>query len=114
LSDQSYRWLDDPYWYLWEGGFLLIGRGQGVVPPHQHHAIQIVIAIEGLLAICGEDPSSPKSMTDLADRLVHSKSGLTYQVGQLAKAGLVERVPSPRDVGPLRSGPSAQASSTAW
>ena len=50
-----------------------------------------------ILAICGEDPSSPKSMTDLADRLVHSKSGLTYQVGQLAKAGLVERVPSPRD-----------------
>jgi len=29
LSDQSYRWLDDPHWYLWEGGFLLIGRGQG-------------------------------------------------------------------------------------
>ena len=50
-----------------------------------------------ILAICGEDPSSPKSMTDLADRLVHSKSGLTYQVGQLTKAGLVERVPSPRD-----------------
>ena len=50
-----------------------------------------------ILALCGEDPSSPKSMTDLADRLVHSKSGLTYQVGQLAKAGLVERVPSPRD-----------------
>jgi len=55
LSEESYRWLDVPHWYLWEGGFLLIGRGQGVVPPHVHHAIQIVIAIEGILAVCGQD-----------------------------------------------------------
>lgn len=50
-----------------------------------------------ILAVCGEDPSSPRSMTDLADRLVHSKSGLTYQVDRLEQAGLVTRVPSPQD-----------------
>ncbi|MDQ0893463.1 MarR family winged helix-turn-helix transcriptional regulator [Agromyces ramosus] len=50
-----------------------------------------------ILAICGEDPSSPRSMTDLADRLVHSKSGLTYQVDRLEARGLVARVPSPQD-----------------
>ena len=50
-----------------------------------------------ILAILGEDPSSPRSMTDLADRLVHSKSGLTYQVDRLEKAGLVARVPSKHD-----------------
>ena len=50
-----------------------------------------------ILAICGEDPSSPRSMTELADRLVHSKSGLTYQVDRLEQAGLVARVPSPQD-----------------
>ena len=50
-----------------------------------------------ILAILGEDRSSPRSMTDLADRLVHSKSGLTYQVDQLEKAGLVARVPSTQD-----------------
>jgi DNA-binding MarR family transcriptional regulator len=49
------------------------------------------------LAILGEDRSSPRSMTDLADRLVHSKSGLTYQVDQLEKAGLVARVASTQD-----------------
>jgi len=54
-SDESYRWFNVPRWYLWEGGFLLLGRGQGVVPPHSHHAIQIVIALDGTLAICGED-----------------------------------------------------------
>jgi len=50
-----------------------------------------------ILATLGEDPSTPRSMTYLADRLVHSKSGLTYQVGQLEQAGLVGRAPSPDD-----------------
>ena len=44
-----------PRWYLWEGGFLLTARAQGVVPSHAHHAIQIVIALEGCIAICGRD-----------------------------------------------------------
>jgi AraC-like DNA-binding protein len=40
---------------LWEGGFLLTARAQGVVPAHAHHAIQIVIALDGCIAICGSD-----------------------------------------------------------
>ncbi|GAA1830506.1 MarR family winged helix-turn-helix transcriptional regulator [Agromyces salentinus] len=50
-----------------------------------------------ILAILGEDRPSPLSMTDLADRLVHSKSGLTYQVGRLEQSGLVTRAPSSDD-----------------
>jgi len=50
-----YRWLSVPRWYLWEGGFLLFARAQGVVPSHAHHAIQIVIALDGGVAICGAD-----------------------------------------------------------
>jgi AraC family transcriptional regulator len=44
-----------PRWYLWEGGFLLTARAQGVVPAHAHHAIQVVLALDGCLAICGKD-----------------------------------------------------------
>ena len=44
-----------PRWYLWEGGFLLTARAQGVVPAHAHHAIQIVIALDGCIAIAGSD-----------------------------------------------------------
>ena len=51
----GYQWLNEPQWYLWEGGFLLIGRAQGVVPRHAHHAIQIVIALDGLVTVCGRD-----------------------------------------------------------
>jgi DNA-binding MarR family transcriptional regulator len=36
-------------------------------------------------------------MSDLADELVVSRSGLTYQATQLEKSGLIERVSSPTD-----------------
>jgi AraC family transcriptional regulator len=50
-----YRWMSVPRWYLWEGGFLLVARAQGLVPAHAHHAIQIVLALDGCVAICGAD-----------------------------------------------------------
>ena len=41
-------------WYLWDGGFLAIGKADwGVIPPHAHHAIQIVIGIDADMAIKG-------------------------------------------------------------
>ena len=36
-------------------------------------------------------PTGSHRMTDLADAIVHSRSGLTYQAGLLEKAGLVAR-----------------------
>jgi AraC-like DNA-binding protein len=43
-------------WYLWDGGFLTMGRGgPGVVPRHSHHAIQIVIGLDGAVGINGPD-----------------------------------------------------------
>ncbi|GAA1386418.1 MarR family transcriptional regulator [Kitasatospora putterlickiae] len=43
-------------------------------------------------------PAGSLRMTELADRLVTSKSGLTYQVTQLEKMGLVGRRSCPSDV----------------
>lgn len=43
-------------------------------------------------------PDGSLRMTELADRVVTSKSGLTYQVTQLEKAGLVARRSCPSDV----------------
>ena len=39
----------------------------------------------------------PLTMTQLADGVVYSRSGLTYQAGLLEKAGLITRGPSPED-----------------
>src|SRR3954453_13557010 len=50
-----------------------------------------------LLARLGDEPTGSHRMTDLADGVVYSRSGLTYQAGLLEKAGLVTRAPSPDD-----------------
>ncbi|HYC88666.1 MAG TPA: helix-turn-helix domain-containing protein [Thermoanaerobaculia bacterium] len=49
------QWAEEgPRWYLWDGGFLAVGSSEGVVPPHAHHAVQLVIAIDGVVAAKGE------------------------------------------------------------
>jgi DNA-binding MarR family transcriptional regulator len=50
-----------------------------------------------LLARLGDSPDGSARMTDLADGVVYSRSGLTYQAGLLEKAGLVVRAASPDD-----------------
>src|SRR5690606_38515399 len=50
-----------------------------------------------LLATLGDAPSGSRRMTDLADGVVYSRSGLTYQAQTLEKRGLVTRAPSAED-----------------
>ncbi|GAA4916851.1 DNA-binding MarR family transcriptional regulator [Actinomycetospora succinea] len=45
----------------------------------------------------GQSPTGSHRMTDLADAVVYSRSGLTYQAGRLEEAGLITRSPSPDD-----------------
>jgi DNA-binding MarR family transcriptional regulator len=50
-----------------------------------------------ILARLGDAPAGRLRMTDLADGVVYSRSGLTYQAGLLDKRGLITRSPSPDD-----------------
>lgn len=50
-----------------------------------------------LLARLNHSPTGSHRMTDLADGVVYSRSGLTYQAGLLEKAGLISRAPSADD-----------------
>jgi DNA-binding MarR family transcriptional regulator len=51
-----------------------------------------------VLARLGLDsPTGSLRMTELADEVVYSRSGLTYQAGQMEQAGWVQRSPSPDD-----------------
>ncbi|CDO08186.1 MarR family transcriptional regulator [Mycolicibacterium cosmeticum] len=43
------------------------------------------------------DAGGGLTMTDLADGVVYSRSGLTHQAGLLEKQGLITRAPSPED-----------------
>ena len=56
-----------------------------------HPQYEILVRLAGA-------PHGELRMTELADTLLTSKSGLTYQVTQLEKAGLVERRSCPSDV----------------
>jgi DNA-binding MarR family transcriptional regulator len=47
-----------------------------------------------LLARLGDSPEGSGRMTDLADGVVYSRSGLTYQAQSLEQRGLVSRAPS--------------------
>jgi DNA-binding MarR family transcriptional regulator len=50
-----------------------------------------------ILARLVDAPGGRLRMTDLADGVVYSRSGLTYQAGLLDKRGLITRSPSPDD-----------------
>jgi DNA-binding MarR family transcriptional regulator len=70
------------------------------------HAVELQLREAGnlsyvqfqLLARLGLDsPTGSQRMTDLADGVVYSRSGLTYQADLLEKSGLVVRAPAPDD-----------------
>ncbi|WP_329494292.1 MarR family winged helix-turn-helix transcriptional regulator [Kitasatospora herbaricolor] len=92
------RWLDQDEMAAWRGFVAasnLLNRrlerqlkdDSGLSHTQYEILVHLSAAIEGSLR-----------MTELADRLITSKSGLTYQVTQLEKAGLVSRRSCPSDV----------------
>jgi DNA-binding MarR family transcriptional regulator len=82
------------------GAYFALMEAAGLL---QHHVEQHLRA-EGdlsyvqfqLLARLANAPGH-LTMTQLADGVVYSRSGLTYQAGLLEKAGLIVRTPSPED-----------------
>jgi DNA-binding MarR family transcriptional regulator len=69
------------------------------------YAVQQQLRAEGglsyvqfeILAKLAAAEGRPLTMTDLADGVVYSRSGLTHQAGLLEKAGLITREASPDD-----------------
>jgi len=60
-------------------------------------AVGVSFAQLEILARIAEAGDEGMRMTDIADTLVVSRSGLTYQMRQLEKRDLVSRAPSPND-----------------
>src|SRR5215472_976406 len=65
------------------------------------HRVEQQLRAEGDLSyvqfqvLASLDARGPLTMTELADGVVYSRSGLTYQAGLLEKAGLITRGRSP-------------------
>ncbi|GAA2089080.1 MarR family transcriptional regulator [Kitasatospora saccharophila] len=92
------RWLDETEMAAWRGfvaaANLVARRLERQLKEDaglSHTQYEILVQLSAA-------PGGSLRMTDLADRLITSKSGLTYQVTQLEKAGLVARRSCPSDV----------------
>ncbi|MFD5464075.1 MarR family winged helix-turn-helix transcriptional regulator [Kitasatospora sp. NPDC127059] len=92
------RWLDQDEMAAWRGfvvaSNLLNRRLERQLKDDSglsHQQYEILVHLSAA-------PGDSLRMTELADRLVTSKSGLTYQVTQLERMGLVGRRSCPSDV----------------
>lgn len=96
MSDGS--WLDDQEMAAWEGFLEASNR----VGRHLEQQLKDEAGLSHpqyeILVRLAEARDSELRMTELAALLITSKSGLTYQVGQLEKRGLVRRRTCPTDV----------------
>ena len=91
------RWLDDLESRSWRGLLeahsVLMARLDAELQQTQ----QISLADYGVLVHLSEADGHMLRMTELADRLLLSPSGLTRRVDRLVSSGLVERVRCPTD-----------------
>ncbi|MCH7232702.1 MarR family transcriptional regulator [Glycomyces sp. L485] len=87
------RWLDDEEMRMWLA-FIAAGT---LVDRELDQQLKEEAGLSHLqyeiLIWLNEAPDRAMRMTELAERLINSKSGLTYQIGQMEKAGLVRRRP---------------------
>ena len=92
------KWLDEDEMRAWHS-FLAAGALiDRLVDAQLKEAVGLSHPQYEILVRLAEAPEGELRMTELAGTLLTSKSGLTYQVTQLEKAGLVERRSCPSDV----------------
>lgn len=91
------RWLDDSEMRAWVAFLDTSNLLQRLIDAQLREEGGVTQPQYELMTRLGEAPQRQLRMTELADLLVMSRSGLTYQVAQLERRGLVRRVPSPED-----------------
>jgi DNA-binding MarR family transcriptional regulator len=92
------RWLSEPEMRAWTG-FLAAGAlVERRVEQHLKEEAGLSHPQYEILVRLSAAPDGSLRMTELAEALLTSKSGLTYQITQLEKAGLTERRSCPTDV----------------
>ncbi|MFG1793346.1 MarR family winged helix-turn-helix transcriptional regulator [Nocardia sp. NPDC049149] len=91
------RWLDDEEMRAWQAFLastaLLNRRIEQQLKDDarlSHPQYEVLVRLE-------RAPGNELRMTELSDALFTSKSGITYQIDQLEKAGFVRRTPAPGD-----------------
>ncbi|WP_016905199.1 MarR family winged helix-turn-helix transcriptional regulator [Streptomyces xiaopingdaonensis] len=92
------RWLDDREMAAWQGFLEASNRVARHLEAQLRDAAGLSHPQYEILVRLADAPDRSLRMTELADGLLTSKSGLTYQVDRLEKRGLVVRRSCPTDV----------------
>jgi DNA-binding MarR family transcriptional regulator len=91
------RWLTDSEMRLWSAFAEADARLNRFIAKQLSDEGSVGQVQYDVLARLAEVPGGVRRMNELADALITSPSGLSYQVTQLEKAGLVTRTPSESD-----------------
>jgi DNA-binding MarR family transcriptional regulator len=97
MGDEAVRWLDDDEQEVWRAYLdvmrLLMDRLQKQVSEDSG----LSLGEYEVLVQLSEAPDRQLRMSELAARIVHSRSRLTHTVGRMEKRGLVRREPCEDD-----------------
>ncbi|GAA1968426.1 MarR family winged helix-turn-helix transcriptional regulator [Kitasatospora viridis] len=85
------RWLNETEMQAWTGFLETYDLLSRLVDRQLREDGGVTQVQYEILTRINEGPNRRRRMTELADLMVCSRSGLTYQVGQLVKAGLLVR-----------------------
>ncbi len=85
------RWLDDEEMRAWRAFVSAAALVDRRLDQQLKESVGISHLQYGILAQLSERCDHEMRMTELAGSVLNSKSGLTYQISQLEKAGLVRR-----------------------
>ncbi|WP_433438307.1 MarR family winged helix-turn-helix transcriptional regulator [Nonomuraea sp. CA-141351] len=91
------RWLNETEMRAWTGFLETTDRIHRLVELQLREAGGLTMVQYEILHWTNERSAEPVCMTELVELMIGSRSGLSYQVSQLEKAGLVRRGPSPDD-----------------
>ncbi|OEV03228.1 MarR family winged helix-turn-helix transcriptional regulator [Streptomyces oceani] len=91
-------WLDEQEMAAWQGFLRSSHRVAHHLEQQLKEDAQLSHPQYELLVLLADASAGAIRMTELAEAAITSKSGLTYQVGQLEKRGLVRRRSCPTDV----------------
>ncbi|MFI6172377.1 MarR family winged helix-turn-helix transcriptional regulator [Nocardia sp. NPDC051052] len=91
------RWLDDEEMRAWEAFLAATALLNRRIEQQLKDEAHLSHTQYEVLVRLARAPGAELRMTELSAALFTSKSGLTYQIDQLAKAGFVRRSPAPDD-----------------
>ncbi|MET7638681.1 MarR family transcriptional regulator [Streptomyces sp. NPDC005438] len=97
------RWLDEQEQAAWQSFLEATHRVERRLERQLREDAGLSHPQYEVLVRLAREPEGAMRMTELARALITSKSGLTYQIGQLEKRGLVSRSSCPEDVRGVRA-----------